>query len=310
MLLRWIIRSFWPRVWAAANKWLEDDGPTWAASLGYYAVFSFFPVILVLLSGVGFVLKFSPQPELQPKQLVKLIGQQTSPQLAEQITKLLNSVLSGVQSKASGGGAIGLAVLVFAAIGVFTQLEAAFGRIWNIYADPNRKTGLWAAVKNALFVRLRAFLMLLATGALVLLAFIATTVVTAIVHRFDQMLFGLGPMLLRVASIVVGGVLNTLCFALLYRFLPKRRVLWRHALGGAVVTGIAWEIGRQLLALFLASGSYSAYGIIGSLIVLMLWCYYGSIVLLFGAEFVEINGRMYETRRAAATAAPTRAEMK
>ncbi len=206
MLLRWITRSLWPRIWAAANKWLEDDGPTWAASLGYYAVFSFFPVVLVLLSGVGFVLKFSPQTDLRPSQFVKLIGQQTSPQLADQIGKLLNSFLSGVESKASGGGAVGLVVLVFAAIGVFTQLEAAFGRIWNVYADPHRKTGIWAATKNALFVRLRAFLMLLATGALVLVAFVATTVITAVGHRFDEMPFGLGPTLLRVTSIGVGGV--------------------------------------------------------------------------------------------------------
>ncbi len=76
------------------------------------------------------------------------------------------------------------------------------------------------------------------------------------------------------------------------------------------MAGIAWEIGRQLLALFLAVGSYSAYGIIGSLIVLMLWCYYGSIVLLPGVEFVEVNGRMDELRRAAATPAPAHAETK
>ena len=71
----------------------------------------------------------------------------------------------------------------------------------------------------------------------------------------------------------------------------------------ALVAGVAWEIGRQLIALFLIGGSYSAYGVVGSLIVLMLWCYYGSLVLLFGAEFVEINGRMYEMRREAATPA-------
>jgi membrane protein len=297
MLIHWITRSFWPRLWSAANKWLEDDGPTWAASLGYYAAFSFFPVILLLLSVAGFVLRFSRSVQLQKDQLVELIGQQTSKDLAVQIGK----VAGGVQVHALLSGPVGLATLIFAAIGIFTQLEAAFDRIWHIEIDPHQSSGLWATIVNALYVRLRAFLMLLGTWALVLVAFIASLVVAAISHLAKDV--PLGPPLLRAVSMSVSAGLNILCFALLYRFLPKRRVLWRHAIGGALVAGIAWEIGRQLLALFLIGGSYSAYGVVGSLIVLMLWCYYGSLVLLFGAEFVEINGRMYEMRREAATPA-------
>jgi membrane protein len=295
MLLRWITRRFWPRIWATANKWLEDDGPTWAASLGYYAAFSFFPLVLMLISGAGFVLKFSHQAQLRESQLIEVIGQQTSKELAQQVGTLLN----GVKSNATISGPVALATLVFAAIGIFTQLEAAFGRIWHVDADPNRKTGLWAVVRNVLFVRFRAFLMLLATGALVLLAFIASLVVSAIGHHAQEV--PLGPTLFRLVPIGVGATLNTLCFTLLYRLLPKRPVLWRHAIAGALVAGIAWEIGRQLLALLLVGGSYTAYGVVGSLIVLMLWCNYGSMVLLFGAEYVEITGRLAANRRAAAT---------
>lgn len=292
MLLRWILRSFWPRIWAAANKWLEDDGPTWAASLGYYAAFSFFPLVMIFLSGAGLLLKFSPSVQLQQKELVRTIGQQISPALAEQVRTLLK----GVSTNAPVSGPLGLATLVFAAIGIFTQLEAAFGRIWNIYADPHRKSGAWAAIKNALFVRLQAFLMLLVTGALVMLAFIASIVVSFIGHHVHEV----PPWMLRLVSIGVTAALNTLCFTMLYRFLPKRRVRLRDAFAGALVAVIAWEIGRQLLALFLNGGSYSAYGVVGSLIVLMLWCYYGSLVLLFGAEYVEISGRMSDPHAAAA----------
>ena len=308
MLLRWITRRFWPRIWATANKWLEDDGPTWAASLGYYAAFSFFPLVLLLISVTGYLLTFSHQAQLEQdkiiNKLIEVIGQQTSKELAQQAGNLLNSWLNGVKSNASVSGPVGLVTLLFAAIGIFTQLEAAFGRIWHVEADPNRKTGIWAVVRNVLFVRFRAFLMLLATGALVLLAFIASLVVSAIGHHAQEV--PLGKTLLRLVSIGVGASLNTLCFTLLYRLLPKRPVLWRHAVAGALVAGIAWEIGRQLLSLFLIGGSYTAYGIVGSLIVLMLWCNYGSMVLLFGAEYVEITGRLAANRRAAATALPNR----
>src|SRR5580704_7219373 len=151
MLIHWITRSFWPRLWSAANKWLEDDGPTWAASLGYYAAFSFFPVILLLLSIAGFVLRFSHSVQLQKDQLVELIGQQTSKDLAVQI----GNVAGGVQVHALLSGPVGLATLIFAAIGIFTQLEAAFDRIWHIEIDPHQSSGLWATIVNALYVRLR-----------------------------------------------------------------------------------------------------------------------------------------------------------
>ena len=296
MFLRWITRRFWPRLYAATNKWLEDDGFTWAASLGYYAAFSFFPVILILFSAAGFVLKFSHQAQLKQTTLVDAIGQQTSPALAEQITALLNSM----KSNATVSGPVGLLTLVFAAIGVFTQLEAAFGRIWHVDADSSQKTGVWAVIVNALYVRLRAFLLLLATGGLVFLAFVASLVLTGVGHYAKAL--PLGPTLFRLVTIGVAFALNTLSFTLLYRFLPKRRVLWRHALAGGLLAGVAWEIGRQLIALFLIGGSYSAYGVVGSLIILMLWCNYGSIVLLIGAEFVEIGGEEAEKRRAAAAA--------
>ena len=78
-------------------------------------------------------------------------------------------------------------------------------------------------------------------------------------------------------------------FTIIYRVIPKRHVPWLQAIGGGLVAGVAWEIGRQLLALLIVGKSYTAYGVIGSFIVLMLWFYYAGLVLLFGAEFVQVG---------------------
>jgi len=287
-MLRSFVKRYAPRLWEAAQKWQADDGPTWAASLGYYAAFSFFPLVLVLLSGAGFVLRYSAiGQEFEQNQLIRLIGDHTSRELAEQ----LRGILKGVETNAPIGGPIGLAILVYGAIGIFTQLDAAFDRIWKVQVDPQRRTGWLSMTRNVLFVRLRAFLMLLALGGLVLLAFFLGLIVSGIAHEAARLPFGLNRTLFRLMHAVVGWGLNALFFTLVYRLLPRRPVSWGRAAGGGLVAALFWEIGRQLLAMFLVGASYTAYGVVGSFIIMMLWFNYASMVLLFGAEFVEIGSR-------------------
>ncbi len=281
-MFRWFTRRLWPSLWAAAQKWQSDDCMTWAASMGYYAAFSFFPLVLVLLSGVGFVLRFSQQAQLQQDKLVSLIGEQTSPALAQQ----LNSLLNGVQNNAGIGGPIGLATLILGAIGIFTQTDSAFDRIWKIEADPGQKTGWLGMILNVLLTRLRAFLMLVGLGALVIVAFVGGTVVWGLVHFARGTV--LAPLVYHLAGVGVSASLNALFFTLVYRLLPKRRVDWIQAIEGGLIAAVAWEIGRQLMTQFLVGNSYTAYGVVGSFILMMLWFYYASNVLLFGAEFVEV----------------------
>ncbi len=266
------------------TKWQQDDGLTWAASLAYYAALSFFPLIMVLISGLGFVLEFSHAAQIKQDQILKLLGDQTSPTLAD----FGRQVLAGVQTNAAISGPVGLATLILAAIGIFIQLEAAFDRIWKTNGS-GQKRSMWRLILNVLIQRLRAFLFLLAVGALVLVAFIANMVVTG-VSRYAQQL-PMGTSLLQLIQLAVGGFLNGLMFTLLYKVLPKRAVDWKQAIGGGLVAGVAWEIGRQLLAHFLIGRNYTAYGVVGSFIVMMLWFYYASMVLLFGAEFVEVGSR-------------------
>ena len=218
MLIRWIIRSLWPRLWSAANKWLEDDGPTWAASLGYYAAFSFFPLILLLLSMAGFVLRFSHSVQLQERSARGFNRAANIERLGRTDWQTRGGSSTACPTKRSGRpGHLDLR----SDRNLYPALEAAFGQIWHVEPDPNQSNGLWATVVNALYVRLRAFLMLLGTWALVLLAFIASLVVATISHLAKDV--PLGPTLLRAVSMSVTHGLNVLCFALLYRFLPKRR---------------------------------------------------------------------------------------
>jgi membrane protein len=284
-MIGWLTKRFWPRLYAAATKWQQDDGLTWAASLAYYGAFSFFPLVLVILSGAGIVLSVSPAAQLKQEQLIKLIGEQTSPSLAEQI----ETILSGVQSKAAISGPIGLATLILGAIGIFMQLEAAFDRIWKVTGDDGPKRALLRIIRNVLFTRLRAFLMLIGVGLIVLGAFVANMVLAGVSRYTEQI--PMGSLVFHLLQLGLSAFLNGLMFTLIYRVIPKRHVPWLQAIAGGLVAGIAWEIGRQLLALLIVGKSYTAYGVIGSFIILMLWFYYASLVLLFGAEFVQVGSQ-------------------
>ena len=151
--------------------------------------------------------------------------------------------------------------LIFGAIGIFTQLDSSFSRIWKIDANQGRKPGLGSVVRYALITRVRAFLMLLALGLLVVVAFIAGTVVWGI----SRMSSGtpLAPLLFRILPITISISLNILFFTLVYRLLPQRPVAWKHAIQGGLLAGLAWEIGRQVLNYYLLKSSFNAYGVVG-----------------------------------------------
>jgi len=250
-----------------------------AAAMAYYATFSFFPLLLILVAALGFALRFSSGARDAQQELLKLLAQRTSVELAENV----EIALAQIRTRAVIGGPLGLITLLMAAIVIFIHFERALDRIWS---TRRRSQGILAAVGNTLRLRLRAFLMFLGVGLLVFLVFIAGIVAAAIRPLATGLPGGL--LAWNLLTILAGVVLNGLLFTVIYRILPKVRVRWSDALRGGVLAALLWETGRQLLTLCLIGRTYSAYGVVGSLIVLMLWSYMASGVLLLGAEHVRV----------------------
>ncbi|MBN1911428.1 MAG: YihY/virulence factor BrkB family protein [Pirellulales bacterium] len=263
--------------------WRRHDGGRTAASMAYYAVLSFFPLLILLIAVVGYVLQFSSGAQDAQARLLHLLAQNTTPALAEHV----HAVLTQIQTRASVGGPVGLAALLIAAIGMFTQLDKAIERIWA--TKRRRRRTFLAAVRRTLTRRLRAFVMLLVLGLLIGVAFVAGAVVSAVRPLVAE---GHGGMLLwasihSAASIVVNGALLTL----VYKLLPRARVFWSAAARGGTLAAVLWEISRIVLSLLLLGKKYTAYGVVGSLMALMLWIYLASAVFFFAAEYVHVIQR-------------------
>ncbi len=287
-----VVKRLWRIIVETVTRWSGNDGLMLAAATAYYAAFSFFPLLMVLLAGIGFALRFSSNAQNAQNTLLDLIKQHTGSELASQVS----DILSQVRTRASFSGVIGLATLFFGAIGVFSQFDSAFNRFWHQRADES--SGIWAMVRNALWNRLKAFLTLLGLGLVMIAGFAADLALSAL--RSSTQDLALDTAFWQWVQMGSGVVLNAVAMMLVYRLIPRPGVRWLHAAIGGVVVAIVWQIGGQVVSRLLIGGNYSAYGVVGSFIAMMLWVYYASIVLFLGAQLVQVLGNPENGGRAAA----------
>lgn len=294
-MLTWLRTRAWPIARETIARFNRNDAATLAASTSYYAALSFFPLLLVTISGLGVFLELYTTEHDAQSQVREVLSANTTPAQAEQIL----DVLLQVRSRATVQGPVGLVVLLLGAIGIFSQLTATFARIWHESAP--QPHGILGAIKNALIYRLKAFLVLVGLGLLIVVVF-WTTIVLAGVRQFAGD-WADSPLAWRRVQVAMVVLLNALAFCLLYKIVPRARVRWRDAARGGLAVAVVWESGRQLLAYVIVRGNYTAYGVVGSFIAMMLWVYYASALLYLGAQFVEVLGNLPADAKGSATGA-------
>ncbi len=286
-----LTRDLWPLLKETLEKYQKDGIGQLGAALAYYAMFSFFPLLLLLIAGLGFVLRFWSTAIDVQQETLNAAARAFSPQFSE----TLGEMLAEVQAQAGMASWIGALTLLIGASGVFYQLSTCLNRIWAVSPEPT-SSGIIGFVLLTLRQRLFAFLIVLATGFLVIVSLILTTLARLTLSLLTPL-----PYLSSLAAIVLGLVvtlaLNTLIFCLLFKYLPDTDVRWDDVWGGALGTALIWEMAKRLLALYLERSSYlSAYGIVGTVLVLMFWVYASSQILFLGAEFTSCYARKYGSR--------------
>jgi membrane protein len=263
------------------NNWFSDGGPLMSAAMAYYGALSLYPLLLVLIAGLGWLSALVPNLDVRQQDLLEVVGQDISPWLAEQF----GAILAGIKSNASIGGPIGLVTLAIAAIGIFVQIDDVFSHVWHQREEASK--GVIGTVRTVLWSRLTAFLMLVGLGLFIVVVWMVNLMLGGVVTYLEQWA-GEGNWL-RSSQFAVSTVLNALLFTLVYKSLPNAPVPWRAAAIGGLFTASVWQIGLRLLEMFLISRSYGAYGIIGSFLAIMLWMYYASAVFIAGAELVHYH---------------------
>ncbi|MCC5885848.1 MAG: YihY/virulence factor BrkB family protein [Gammaproteobacteria bacterium] len=263
---------------AAAKNWLESQAFIYAAALAFFTVFSIAPIMVVVVTVVGFVLgERAARGELLG-QLEGVLGTEAA-EMVE--TAVINSQIdqSGIWP-----ALIGIIATVVGATTVFAQLQQSLNQIWDVAPRPTRN-GMWLFIK----ARVLSLSMVLAIGFVLLVSLLFSVVLRSIMAFADQWLPVPGAAAVALELTVSLGVV-TFLFAAMFKILPDVQLTWRDVIVGALVTAVLFTLGRSLIALYLANtATASTYGAAGSLAVLLLWVNYSSLILLFGAAFTRAH---------------------
>src|SRR5947207_13815226 len=259
------------------QEWMQDKAPQLGAALAYYTVFSLAPLILVLLAIVGVIFR-------DPSGAWHKITQQMSYFLDPSALQVMQNIAQKASQpgKSTIATIIGVALALFGASGVFGQLQDALNTIWGVKAKPAR--GIWGFLRS----RFLSFAMVAGICFLLLVSLAIEALLKGFSYYVQSVLPG-GLVVALAVYLIFDFAAVVLLFAMIFKFLPDVQIQWRDVWIGAVMTAILFGIGKWLLGLYLGSGAaVSAYGAASSLITLLLWVYYSSQILLFGAEFTQV----------------------
>jgi membrane protein len=261
------------------NEWMEDNALRLSAALAYYSIFSIAPLLVIAIGAAGQILGAEAAQKGLSDELQKVIGQQS----AEAVQSMIQSA-----SKPSSGiiaTVVGFVVLLFGASGVFGQLKDALNTIWEVKV----KAGL--GVKGFLRERLLSFGMVVVIGFLLLVSLMLTSMLGVVSKNFSHVL-PMAPAIWAILTFLISFVTVSLLFAAIFKLLPDVELEWRDVWIGAVFTAFLFEVGKFGLGWYLGRESTaSSYGAAASVVLLLLWVYYASLILLFGAEFTQVYTR-------------------
>ena len=259
------------RLWRAAlAKFFHDNAPRMGAALAFYCVFSAAPLLIIAVALAEIVLGQEAMTGHLERELTLLMGRQG----AEAVQALLISAererTAGLYSSLSG-----IVLLGLGSTAVFAELQASMNVVWNV--KPKSTWGMSGLVRN----RLLSFAMVLSVAFLLLVSLIVSTILTALRSWLDSPGMWLSAIDLCISTLVTTGL-----FMGIFKCLPHVAIRWRDTWPGAMVTAVLFSLGKILFGIYLGKSAVaSAYGAAGSAIVVLLWAYYSSQILLFGAEF-------------------------
>jgi len=271
----------------AARHWSADNASTTGAALAFYCAFSIAPLLVILLTLAGLVMSENSAYGQVGAQLSALFGPATA-------TTLLGAVRSAQHIQGPVATVVSIVTLLIGATTVLAALQTALELMWR--SGVPAVNGLWGWVRTRLlslgFILALGFLLLISLTLSTALANLRTSVATT--YPGSVAMIGATGLLLSLSLV-------TALFALIYRYLPTRRLPWKTVLLGGLLTAVLFNIGRWAISVYLAySTQPSAFGAASSFVALLLWLYYTAQIFLFGAEFTACLGGLREEGSAGA----------
>jgi membrane protein len=275
------------------REWTEDRASQYGAAMAYYTFFSLAPLLILAIALAGAFFGVEAAEGRIVDELQHLIGRDGA-EAVQALVRRARGSDAGITVSIAGIGA-----LMLGASQVFNSLQTALNAMWDAPGRSHGHGGLKKDLVGLAKKRALSFAMVLVIGLLLVLSLLASAGLSAFATylnargRESEEVF-----LLRVSDVAVSLGSLTCLLAAIYKLLPDARIAWRDVWFGATITAFLLTAGKVLIGWYLGSSSIgSVYGAAGSLIVILVWVYYSSQILLFGAEMTQVYAREFGSRR-------------
>ena len=273
---------WWSLIREAAAGWSKHGAARLGAALAYYSIFSLGPLLLIVIATAGLVFGQDAVRGQLAAQLRGLIGLKG----AEAVEAMLASA-----EKSEGGtlaAIVGVALLLFAAVGVVVQLKDALNTIWEV--EPKPTAGLWGYVRSYVV----SMAGILALGFLLLISLVLQTALSAAGSFLEN---AAPEVALQVVNFAISFAVVTLLFAMMFKWMPDTKIEWRDVWVGAAATALLFNAGKFAIGFYVGKqGIESTYGAAASLVVLLVWVYYTAQIVFFGAELTRVWAEHFGSR--------------
>jgi membrane protein len=260
----------------AFSGFLDDKVLKLSGSLAFTMVFSMGPLILIIITTTSFFFGREAIEGRVYHQLEGFLGHDTALQLQEIIKH------AAISSKTTLATIVGFIFLFIGATGVFSEIQDSINMIWGLRPKP--KKGWVAFLEN----RFLSFSVIIGLGFLLLVSLLISALIAAFGDRLKIMVPGLSSFLLCAINLAVSLGLTGFIFAVIFKVLPDGVVSWRDVIVGSAVTTLLFLLGKFAISYYISKSKVGTmYGTAGALVVLLLWIYYSSVIVYFGAEFTQ-----------------------
>jgi membrane protein len=287
-----MLTEFWRLLREASLGWWNDRAMSLGAAIAFFTTFSLAPMLLATIAVAGLAFGREAAQGAIVSELGGLVGG-TSASMLEQMLASARNVESGII-----GTTVGVLTFLVLVTGAIIEVQDDLNIVWKV------KFPEGGGFSEFIRARILSMVLVLGFGFLLLVSLVIDAGLSALSAYLEAAFTGAATILAILNSIVGFGI-SVLLFAMIFKILPQVDLTWRDVAMGAVVTGVLFTIGKFLIGWYLGrSNLASAYGAAASLITIMLWVYYSSLILLLGAEFTKAYAESRGSRRKIARPAP------
>lgn len=261
---------------------MADNPWRLGAVVAYYAVLALPGLLVIIINFVGSIWGV----DIVQGELIKEISQNIGPDTGEAIKDMM--VQTQQEDKNLISTILGVATLIYGATGVFYQLQLSLNKIWKI--PETSGTGFLKMLTD----RARGFAFILALGFLMLVSFILTTAISVLNNYLHNLLPEIVIYIAYLLDFIFSVGIITVLFALIFKYLPDARIRWKTVWKGAFLTSLLFVLGKFLMGLYFGEANPgTTYGAAGTIVLILLWVSYSSMILFFGAEFTGVYAEKY-----------------